>query len=51
LGTYTLYPLAFAVAVAFAIAVAVAVACSPPLTSTLCHSERSEEPPYFAFAF
>jgi hypothetical protein len=31
-------------------AFAFAVACSPPLTSTLCHSERSEEPPYFAFA-
>src|ERR1700733_12686155 len=30
---------------------AFAVACSPPLTSTLCHSERSEEPQYFAFAF
>jgi hypothetical protein len=32
-------------------AFAVAVACSLPLTTTARHSERGEEPPYFAFAF
>jgi hypothetical protein len=32
------------------LAVEVAVGRFPPLSSTFCHSERSEEPPYFAFA-